>query len=1176
LQLRTTPPRSIQVLAGLPPFRIGLLTLIVATVQWDCLPSAVNAATQLWTPAEPLLWADQPPASEALSLAVLSEHTPALGVLRRRIPAELTESQNVKLQQLLEFLDANDVDICVLPEYALLPSTETFEILAGFAPTIAIVAGIGLPRTDGLEALEPYVSSSLPASNNNCVVVFSGEDCHVVTKRHAAAGEVMDPGDGPSIVELELKGAPLRLGVAICMDYVAEGHNVGSLQGQVDLLAIPALSAALGPFRPDAPRDFPRVFANTAKVGGSTIYASGCTGPLLTQGSPTPLPATTEGIIALQWEGQAQKPTGLRQSTSRLELRSAIITTDAPADKHKIAQAFLALSSSGSLPDSDQQESLARWSQRLAQAVPDDDALRSAVALYRRAVADDTLTGTIAFLIRRHLILRGVTSQDAIRAEIASRCCREIQTALAGLKPSEGKYLQLLEAAKEYGAVAGTKQNYEQVARVATAADVCYFALGLGPFDDEQAEATLSEQLDLLRSYARSGPPGSRIVFRLETIEDAATGQIHALFHIAAFGSGDSESVAYFKAFERLARPIYLRGWSISGGKTSLSEGGHATYICPDRGVPFQVRDDWGVLVDVLRSVGPGCDLELEGWRVMPDGSDEWREKESLQSQAEYGGSAVRRFFNLPPDATTLGIRIRLRSQTPNRALAELVGAVICGDGRFELQDEQDAPDPVPTPVNRAHRVLHPPHGHIEGRGIEPSAPLNIPLREDVPPKPGAPLGEAIVARPFVDDRIEIVLPDAGRTLHTYIVGRTGSGKTNTLKNIARHDLHAGGPVIVIDPHGELYDYAVRHMGRRVASSVAIDLSSVGSAPCLNPLYLDANDDDDRKRNVDELVEVLIRQGHYDWYGPRFTDLVQLSVESVHVDARQRGVFASLFDVLELFGSTEMRARVDRALRDAGRQDLQARWARHRAMKDTEQAEVEQWFLSKIEQLSTSRILHRAFTGQPTVALTPTLRAGGVVLIRVPEIAVGSIGASVVGGLLLERIVRFAFQGGFTETPRPASMIVDEFQKFVGREFERLVPEARKFNIGLIMANQTLSQLSAFDIFKGSQNAALQSLILGNVGNFIVQSVGQQDASVFAQELGLTEQQLRRIGRYSAVVSVSADGLRFRPFTVSLADSRKLPGASSEAVATDVVERRMQEVETDLTKPSDAEEEDAA
>jgi hypothetical protein len=1160
----------------------GTVSLVAAAIQWDCLPSTIDGATQLWSPAEPLLWSDPSSSAESLSLSVLSEHTPALGLMRRRIPLEFIETQNIKLQQLLEFLAANGVTLCVLPEYALLPSAETFDILAGFAPTIAIVAGIGLPRKEGVQALQPY-AASLPHANNNCVVIFSGDDCQVVTKKYPAVGEVMEPGAGPSAVEIKLGGTSLRVGVAICMDYVREGHNVPSLEGRLDVLAIPALSQGVDPFRPDAPRDFPRIFANAANLGGSTVYASGCVGPLLAAGSPLPLPAMSEGVVALKWEGPAQKPTAIRQSPSRIQVRGAVLTPDSPADRYKIAEAFLALARTADLPDSDQLESLERWTHRLGGLSPVDDPLLSTIALYRRAVADDTLTSDTAALVRSHLLLREVKSMVALRADIAARCCREIQTVVAPLQPSDARYAQLLEAAQAYSKVAGKKEFPPSQAEAAAPTVTCHFSLGLGPFDGDEAEATLSEQLDLLRSYARSGPLESRLVFRLETTQDAATGQIGALFHIAAFGKPDAQTTSYFSAFERLARPVYLRGWSISGGAQSLSEGAHVVYICPARGVPFQVREDWGVLVDVLRSVGPGCDLELEGWSLggdQPSRANPRDREEPSTSDVQTGalrrsvGSSVEQFFDRPPDETHIGIRIRLRSPDPNPALAALVGVVICGDGNFEVRDGGDGPDPLPVPVNRAHRILHPPHGHIEGRGLESLSPLTIPLRLELPPKPGAILGKAVVARPFVDESVDVVLPDTGRTLHTYVVGRTGSGKTNTLKNIVRYDLVAGGPVIVIDPHGELYDYAVRHMGKRVSNAVVVDLSSAEGAPSINPLYLDARNEEDRKRNVEELVDVLIRRGHHEWYGPRFAELLRLSLESLHVEAEQRGGHASLVDVLELFESADLRSRVDVALRTAHRLDLQAGWRRHRAMRETEQAEVEQWFLSKIGEFSTSRILERALSGPPTVALEPALRTGGVILVRVPEVAIGTAGAAVVGSLVLERIVRFALRGGFLSAPRPASMVVDEFQKFVGKEFERLVPEARKFNIGLVLANQTLSQLSAFDLFRGAQNSAIQSLILGNVGNFIVQSIGQQDAVVFSKELGLHDNQLRRIGRYSAVVSVTAQGLRYRPFTVSLADSQKLPGGSAEAVASEVVERRMQDLEIDLIGPSDSQSEE--
>ena len=85
-------------------------------------------------------------------------------------------------------------------------------------------------------------------------------------------------------------------------------------------------------------------------------------------------------------------------------------------------------------------------------------------------------------------------------------------------------------------------------------------------------------------------------------------------------------------------------------------------------------------------------------------------------------------------------------------------------------------------------------------------------------------IGKATVARPYVDEVTDVRIPDASRPLHTYVIGRTGVGKTNTLKNIVRHDLGGSGPVIVIDPHGDLYDYAIKHAAHR-ETLVALDFT---------------------------------------------------------------------------------------------------------------------------------------------------------------------------------------------------------------------------------------------------------------------------------------------------------------------------------------------------------------
>ena len=57
-----------------------------------------------------------------------------------------------------------------------------------------------------------------------------------------------------------------------------------------------------------------------------------------------------------------------------------------------------------------------------------------------------------------------------------------------------------------------------------------------------------------------------------------------------------------------------------------------------------------------------------------------------------------------------------------------------------------------------------------------------------------------------------IALSREERERHVYIVGKSGSGKSTTLFNLAMHDIYAGEGAAVIDPHGDLADAIIDAM----------------------------------------------------------------------------------------------------------------------------------------------------------------------------------------------------------------------------------------------------------------------------------------------------------------------------------------------------------------------------
>ena len=1166
----------------------------IASVQMDFVPGAVIQGSGLWTPAEPLAW-QHGSFEEALSLSWLSDTFTGFKPVRKQIESDLIRFQNRRLEQILAFLEKSAVDLCVFPEYAFIAASSTLQILVGFAPKITIVAGLGVPRPPGIDALKKYTGDRVQPGSN-VTAVFTQDECRLITKLHAAEDEEIELGTGIQVIKVHAGGADLNLGVAICKDYLVAGHSLGGMEPVPDLLAIPAYSANTEIFAPDAPRDFPRIFANHALHGGSTIHAAGWKGRFVDHGTLRPIPAKAEGIISIKWFGAPEKPAQLLKGENVVALRSAMISLSDDQSAIDVVRAFGELSQSATSPADLLDEQLPRWL-GFTQGQPRLALVSDALELYRRAAADDVLTPDMAGQLSCHFIAAETPSTDALRRDALSAVMKQIRHSMQSMGTTADDIeasKKLLDALEKYGRVRGDESR--QPPPGATEAEGVetqhYFSIGLGRFTDKLARATLSDQQDLLMTFARSAPEGSRVIYRLKTESDPATGNVAARFIVAFFGPPGEESEAYFTSLQRIARTVLRRGWDAYTASQDVVTG-HRVAIVPKPGVQPKVRGDHGFLVDVLRAVDGDCMLEISGIR-REDLAGEVRDDQPASESAQWPGDlwgigpyldsrlgagdsetvldreATDWFRAQQPGSTKLGLQVILTTPERNGALCSLVGTALFGNGDWEATEitetRLDAARIVAYPVEVVHRILHPPHGLIEGRGLSFRQSLFRPLTELPVFGEGAVLGKATVARPYMDEGMDVRIPDASRLLHTYLIGRTGVGKTNTLKNIVRHDLGGRGPLIVVDPHGDLYDYAIRHAAHR-ETLVALDFTS-GQSPSLNPLYLDAENTADVYANIEQYIDLTVNSMYFEWAGPRFADLLRMCLETLVMLADEAaGDWAFIGNVLRLVEDRSYRDSMVKSLRLRGVTDLTTRWDLHNRMRDGERAEVEQWFISKFGEFRRPEGLAKATFGKPSVNLEKAVRNNAAVLVKIPVSALGPAASQFLGSLIVERILRYAMTGVFVGKEAPACLIVDEFQTFVGTSFATLIAEARKFNLGITVANQTLSQLSNFAPREGRRNDDLSPVLLGNVGNLIIQGVGRRDAERLATEVGMTANQLSQISKHSALVQLTVNGERLDPFTVSLSASNERPGTVAEAVALAQAAQQLEHLSAEVVTP---------
>ncbi|WP_346139440.1 helicase HerA domain-containing protein [Streptomyces coeruleofuscus] len=1138
----------------------------MAAVQMDFVPSAVIPGHKLWTPAEPLAWGLELMDPE-VSLANLGKSIGAFKSTRTKMESGLIDFQNRRLEQILSFLEAQSVDLCVFPEYAFITDPTTLRIFAGFAPRLTIVAGLGVPRSTGLAALANYTDDNVPQSAN-VAAVFDGTNCHLVAKRHAAEDEDLEQGSGPRVIEITKGGEVIQLGVAICKDYLVAGPSLGGHGQKPDVLAIPAFTGNLQAFKPDAPRDFPRILANHSRFGGSTVHASGCQDLFVRDGIPTPIPAAAEGILAVEWHGPSERPTPLLKKPNRVSLRSAMVSrTDGRAAD--VVRAFQELAQ-GTASAADGGEEEQRWLDYL-RGKPRLTLIADALELYQQANDDDLLTPDMAKQLARHLLSPETHSVSEYRHRALSTISQQVQRLLSpDTDRAPETYQLLVKAAGKYYVESGNASPRSVLADGDDADGELrwHFSIGLGMYDSDNAVSTLSDQQDLLLTFARSAPPGSRITYRLETEEDPTTGNVAGRYSVNFFGPSDEGSRAYFESLQRITRSVFLGGWEAYTSKyTTIA--GHRVVITPEQSVLPKIREDNGFLVDVMRAIGGGCALEISGlWAEESEQDIGPTVEKQTEATVELGsGEGVRWFAAQPSGDVKLGVQVVLTTPEPNAPLANLVGAALFG-GDYKVTDADDTnmTAGVNYSVEVAHRILHPPHGRIQGRGLGRRRPLFLAMNDFAVLGEGAKIGTASAARPFVDDQQEVCVPDGSRLLHTYLVGRTGVGKTNTLKNIVRHDLGGGGPVIIVDPHGDLFDYAVRHATLR-DPLITLDFTK-DRVPSLNPIYLDAIDEEEVLANIEDLIEMMVAAQYYQWSGPRFDDLMRMCLHSLVAAADEdNGEWARIGDVPTLVEDLDYRDRVVGRLKRLGRTDLVRQWSLHDRMGESERAELEQWFISKFGDFRRPGVLSSSTSGKPSVNLDSMLRRAAAVLVKVPQIALGAASSKFLGSFIVKRVMRATMNGAFRGSETPAMLIVDEFQNFVGTSFATLIPEARKFNLGITLAHQTLGQLSTFSLHEGFPNEALAQTILGNVGNIIIHGVGWRDAERLAPEVGLTADELSRIAKYQGVVALTVNGERLDPFTAHMSNSGERPGAVAEAVALAQADQALERAAAEVRVP---------
>jgi hypothetical protein len=324
------------------------------------------------------------------------------------------------------------------------------------------------------------------------------------------------------------------------------------------------------------------------------------------------------------------------------------------------------------------------------------------------------------------------------------------------------------------------------------------------------------------------------------------------------------------------------------------------------------------------------------------------------------------------------------------------------------------------------------------------------------------------------------------RSIHFYIVGASGCGKSKLMEFLIRQDIAKGNGFGVIDPHGDLVEDVKGYLALALSRDeieekvVLIDPTDEKYTVAFNPL--------ERLEGVSsaeisaELVEAF-KKIWIDAWGARMEDLLRNTLIAL-IEAE-----LTLDNLPRFLIDNDFRENVlERVTHPIAKRYFQ----RFNALAPRTREEWMESTLNKVNAFLSDDRIREIFSYQKSsFNLKEIMDDRKILLIKLDRGRLKENG-DLLGSLLMTKIRMAAFSR--SDIPRekrvPFYLYIDEFQNFATEEFIDTLSEARKYGLVLIMAHQNLSQLPK----------NLQDSILTNCGIQCYFRVCRRDAEILAKE----------------------------------------------------------------------------
>ncbi len=399
----------------------------------------------------------------------------------------------------------------------------------------------------------------------------------------------------------------------------------------------------------------------------------------------------------------------------------------------------------------------------------------------------------------------------------------------------------------------------------------------------------------------------------------------------------------------------------------------------------------------------------------------------------------------------------------------------------------------------------------IEASGGNPDDPrgFNRPLK--LPTKSGIDDPDELVStylrgtplRHLFSGSVNFAIPTKSRFEHHHIIAGSGHGKTQTLQYLISEDLKAvqdgNRSVIVLDSQGDL----IRNISRLKAFApgeplheriVLIDPTDVEWPVSLNLFdvgleRLDAYSQLDRERLTNSILELY--------------DFVLGSLLAAEMTQKQSVIFRYVTRLMLHIPDATIHT-----LRELMEPKSEIKFAKHIAkLEGTARHFFETEFSSKEFEQTKKQVLRRLWGilenqsfermfshPRSKLDLFSEMNAGKVILINTAKDLLKESGTEIFGRFFIAMIAQAAQERATLPASKrlPTIVYIDEAADYFDRNIGIILSQARKYNVGMVLAHQYLGQL----------DGKLQEAFAANTAIKFAGGVSTKDARALAPMMG--------------------------------------------------------------------------